>query len=108
MAEKSAQQQLNELKDLVVAYAKQETLDPIKSIGSYIGWALAGALCFGLSIAFFTVALLRMIQTEFPELLNGHGDSSFVPYLIVIVVLAVGAGLVVLKLRKPLDPKDPL
>ena len=106
MAEKSAQDQIRELKDLVVAYAKQETVDPVKNIAATLGWAVGGALCLGVAVVFATIAVLRMVQTELPELLDGHGQSSFVPYLIVLVALAGGLAIVVTAMRRTPQRKD--
>ncbi len=100
MADKSPQQQVQELKDLVVSYAKQETVDPIKNIGRYIGWALAGALAFGVGMTFLAVGALRMLQTTLPELLDGQGKSSWFPYLAVLLLLGSALGLVAMKLTK--------
>lgn len=106
MADKSAQDQIRELKDLVVAYAKQETVDPIKNIGATLGWAVAGAICIGAAVVFATIALLRLVQTEFPEVVDGHGKSSFVPYLIVLLVLAAGLAAVVKVMQRKPNRKD--
>ena len=38
------QQTVRELKDLVIAYAKQEATDPLKGLGRYVGFGLGGAL----------------------------------------------------------------
>ena len=41
------QQTVRELKDLVIAYAKQEATDPLKGLTRYVGFGLAGALLMG-------------------------------------------------------------
>ena len=79
------QRTIRELKDLVVAYAKQETLDPLKSLGKYVGFGIAGALLLGFGIFFLAMGLLRALQTE-----TGRAFAnwrSFLPYLIVVAVL---------------------
>ena len=106
MAEKSPQDQIRELKDLVVDYAKQETIDPIKALGKYIGWALGGAVLLGTGITFAAIGLLRFLQTSTPELLDGSGKSSWFPYFATIVALGGVAGVVAMKMKKPLA-KDP-
>jgi hypothetical protein len=80
-------QTIRELKDLVVAYAKQEMLDPLKGLGRYLGFGIGGAVLLGFGIFFLSMALLRVLQTE-------TGDAfadwrSFLPYVIVVVVLLV-------------------
>jgi hypothetical protein len=77
-----------ELRDLVVAYVKQETIVPIKSLGRYILFGLAGALFLGLGVVLLAVGVLRLLQTETGT--TFQGDWSWVPYGIVFVVLLVG------------------
>ena len=35
-----------DLKTLLVDYAKQETVEPLKSLGNYLKWGISGALLF--------------------------------------------------------------
>ncbi|MGH8977918.1 MAG: phage holin family protein [Acidimicrobiia bacterium] len=90
MASDNPAETIRELKDLVVTYTKQEMLDPLKGMGRYLGFGISGALVLGLGIFFLAMALLRALQTQ-------TGDAfadwrSFLPYLIVVVVLLALAG----------------
>ena len=77
------QQTIRELRDLVVAYAKQETVEPIKGLGKFIGFGLAGAVLMGFGIMFVAIGVLRVLQEEtFPHL---TGNWSWVPYAVVVV-----------------------
>ena len=95
--------QVVELKDLVVAYAKQETVDPLRTLWHYLGLGIAGAVLIGTGIAFGLLALLRGLQqlTVFndPGELDG-GRWSWAPYLIAMFVGLVIAGLFVRSLYK--------
>jgi hypothetical protein len=86
------QQDVRELKDLVVAYAKQETIEPLKGLGRYVGYGLAGALLMGTGICFLAIGLLRVLQDNRGWAV--HGNWSWVPYVIDVVILVVIAGLV--------------
>jgi hypothetical protein len=91
--------QVVEFKDLVVAYAKQETVDPLRTLGSYLGFGLAGAVCIGTGVVFALLALLRGLQQI--EVFNDPagfegGRFSWAPYLITTVV---GLVIVALSLR---------
>ena len=77
-----------ELRDLVVQYFKQETLVPLQQLGRYIAFGIAGALFLGLGATMLAVGLLRLLQTETGDTFTG--DWSWVPYVIVVVVLIVG------------------
>lgn len=92
MVDKSPAQQIQELRDLVVGYAKQETIDPLKNLGRFLRNGLAGALLLGTGTIFVGVALLRFLQTSPWNPINGTGRSRFVPYLITVVFLALVAG----------------
>jgi hypothetical protein len=95
--DKAPRQQVDELKDLVVAYAQQETIDPLKDLGRYVAWALAGAIVLGVGIVFTSIGLLRLLQTEGPDWLHKPGWSTTYPYLITLGLLIIGA---VLTLRQ--------
>lgn len=80
---------LNELLGLVVAYAKQETLVPIKNLGRYVAWGVAGAVLIATGGALLTLSAVRVVQTE-----TGHhlrGDLTWVPYMGGAVVAGAGA-----------------
>jgi hypothetical protein len=88
---KNPQQTIAELKELVVDYAKQETIEPLKGVGRYLRNGTLGALLMGLGIMFLAIAALRALQTETDE--HFTGNWSIMPYVIVIVGLAIIAGL---------------
>lgn len=81
-----------ELRDLVVTYVKQETIVPLRQLGRYIGFGIAGALLLGLGVVLLGVGGLRALQTETGETFTG--DWSWAPYLIVFVALLLGAAIV--------------
>ena len=85
------QQTVRELKDLVIAYAKQETTDPLKGMARFVGWGLAGAVLIGTGVTFLAIGLLRLLQGNRGWLF--HGNWSWVPYAIDVVALFVIAAL---------------
>lgn len=74
-----------ELRDLVIAYFKQETLIPLKSLGRYVAFGLGGSLLLGFGALFLGVGALRALQTETGGTFDG--DWSWAPYLIVVAAL---------------------
>jgi membrane protein implicated in regulation of membrane protease activity len=85
LAEKTPQEQLRELKELLIAYFKQETIDPIKGLLRYVGFGLLGALLMGTGIFFVAMGLLRALQTQTGTALTGNW--SWVPYVITVAGL---------------------
>jgi hypothetical protein len=85
-------QLVTELRDLVVAYVKQETIAPLQSLGRWIGFGVAGSLLLGFGVVFLAMSGLRALQDETGETFTGNW--SWVPYVIVVVALAVGGALV--------------
>jgi hypothetical protein len=81
-----------ELKDLVVAYLKQETVVPLKQLGRYLAFGVAGSLLMGTGVILWSLGLLRLLQTQTGGTFDG--DWSWVPYLIVFAALVIGAAIV--------------
>ena len=95
---KNLPQVASELWDLTVAYAKQETVDPLKGLGRYLGYGVGGSLVFGFGSVLLLLALLRALQTETGT--SFTGDLSFVPYLIVTAAAALLVAAVVWRVVK--------
>jgi hypothetical protein len=95
---------VRELQELVVAYAKQETVEPLKGIARYAGFGIAGALLVGIGVAFLSVGMLRALQS-----LHGwavHGNWSWVPYLAVVIALVLlASGIWVTQSRRARRPE---
>lgn len=83
--------QAQDLLQLVVGYAKQETLDPIKGLGRFLVWGMAGALVGSLGLVLLLLGTLRLLQTETGALFEGR--LTWIPYLLVVVIAAgIAAG----------------
>jgi len=80
-----------ELRDLIVAYVKQETVVPLKQLGRYAGFGVGGAFLLGLGVVLLGVGGLRALQTETGDTFTG--DWSWAPYLITFAALVVGGAL---------------
>ena len=78
---------IKNLVQLVVAYFKQETIEPIKGLGRFVGWGLGGSLAVGLGGVMIVLGLLRLLQTVDAF----DGNWSFVPYLVTLTVASGGA-----------------
>ncbi len=78
------QQTIRELKELVIAYAKQETIDPLKGLARYVAFGVLGALLIGVGVTFLAVGGLRALQGDHR---GPHftGNWSWAPYAIVVV-----------------------
>ena len=75
---------------LVVAYVKQETVEPVRRVGRFLAWGLAGSAALGLGLVVFFLGLLRLLQEETGDTFRGH--LKFVPYLVALVACGAVAG----------------
>ena len=95
-----------DLKELVVGYAKQETIDPLKNLGRYLAWGVGGAVAIGVGSLLLLLGLLRGLQSievfHHSNEVDG-GTWSFVPYLATAVAGFAMIGLAVLAIMR--DPK---
>jgi hypothetical protein len=87
--EKSTADVIQDIWQLTKDYARQETVDPLKALGKFVGLGLAGVVVLGLGLMFLSLALLRALQTETDGRLDGY--LSVVPYLITLVFVLIGA-----------------
>lgn len=79
-----------EIQALVVGYAKQETVQPLKSLAGFLIWGLAGAVFVFLGVFFLGMGLLRLLQQVF----EGGSWASSLPYLITIALLLVAIAVI--------------
>ena len=84
---------------MLVTYAKQETVEPLKTLGGYLGKGIAGAILMFLGIMFLGFGTLRFFQTEVDSF-GGGGWGSLAPYGITLGVLLVMIILLVLSLMR--------
>jgi hypothetical protein len=99
---------VGELKQLLVAYARQETVDPIRNLGRYLAFGLIGSVFVGLSAIFLSLGVLRVLQTETGS--TFRGNWSWFPYLATLaaVVLALAViGLALKRVRAAQAPRSP-
>lgn len=81
--------ELFDLKELIVAYVKQETIEPIKGLGRFLAFGLLGSFLLSVGTLMLVLAGLRALQTETGTMFAGN--FSWAPYFVVFVV-ALGMG----------------
>jgi hypothetical protein len=96
--ERSARELGTEALKLVLAYARQETIDPLKSLVRYVLWGVVGAVLLGVSAVLVALAVVRLLQTELGSHL--HGSLSWVPYAGGLIFAAVVAVLAVSRISR--------
>lgn len=85
-SDKSLPTMASELWELVVTYARQETIDPLKRLGRFVGLGVPGAFLTGTGLVLLAIAGLRALQTETDDTFTG--DWSWAPYGILLVASA--------------------
>jgi len=104
-APKKPGEHVADLKELVVGYARQETIDPLKNLGRYLGWGVGGSIAVGIGSLLLLLALLRGLQSI--DVFNHVGEVdggtwSFVPYLATAIAAFILIGLAVFAIvREP-------
>jgi len=68
---------------VVIDYVRQETVEPLKGVGRFLIFGVAGSALLALGLVLLLVAVLRALQTETGTF---HGNLSWVPYVIVAVL----------------------
>jgi hypothetical protein len=88
--EKSLPTLVEELWALVVAYAKQETVEPLKGLGRFVLFGIGGSFLLGIGLVVMLLSGLRALQSETGSTFTGN--LTWVPYGIVLggSVLLIG------------------
>jgi uncharacterized membrane protein YidH (DUF202 family) len=73
--------------ELVKTYAQQQTVDPIKGAGRWMGYAAGGAVVLAIGLGIVLLGLLRLLQFEWPR--SASGSLSWVSYAVVLVVSVI-------------------
>jgi hypothetical protein len=89
---------LNELAGLVIAYVTQQTIVPIRSIGRYLIYGLAGALMMSVGGGLLGLTVVRLIQAETGRHLTG--SWTWASYAGGVLVTGIGAGLAFSRISK--------
>jgi hypothetical protein len=91
-----------EMWDLSLAYAKQETVDPLKGLGRFLGSGVPGALALAVGSILLLLAALRAMQTETGSTFTGN--LSWIPYLLVTLLGALLSAIVMWRIVKRKGP----
>lgn len=87
----STTDQVTDVVESVKAYARQETIEPLKGAGRWLAAGTAAAVCLGLAMVFGALAVLRLSQDLGGTTLDG--SWSFLHYLITFVITGILVGI---------------
>jgi cytochrome c biogenesis protein CcdA len=96
---------LGDVIDFVKSYAKQETVDPLKGAGRWLGYGAAAAFAMGLGLMIVLLGLLRLIQTEVDRLATG--SLSWAAYAVTLVVTLILLAITLMRVKKSTLNKEP-
>lgn len=96
---KSIPQVLSELWELLVSYAKQETVEPLKGLVRYVGYGVAAMFLVGTGVLLMSVSVLRVLQTREPFGWALTGHLSWIPYAVSLVALTVLIGAAIFAIK---------
>lgn len=78
---------VQDLWDLLVSYARQETIEPLRNVGRFVAFGVGGMVVMTVGAFFLSMSALRALQTQTGSVFTD--TWSWVPYLIVAVALSV-------------------
>ncbi|MGI9604288.1 MAG: hypothetical protein ACR2QE_20585 [Acidimicrobiales bacterium] len=77
---------ITEAVEMVKAYARQETIDPLKRLGPYLKFGVPGGVAAALGFFFLNLGVLRFMQRRGSWV---TGNLSWVPYLVTVLFTIV-------------------
>ncbi len=84
------------MQKMLVGYAKQETIEPLKSLGKYLALGLVGSVMIAIGVVLTGLGVLRFVQTL--SFFEGNSWASVLPYLITVgfliaVIVLIGTAM---------------
>ena len=79
-----------DLPEILKRYVRQETVEPLRALGRFVGFGAAGSVLIGAGAVLVGIGALRLLQ-GWPAF---EGSWSWVPYLIVAVALMATTALI--------------
>ncbi len=92
--------EIRELWELLKAYARQETVDPLRGLGWYLAYGIGAAVATAIGASLLLLGVLRLLQAEGGRYLDARGDSSVAPYFAVVLLAALMAVVLVRRIPK--------
>lgn len=89
-----------ELFDMSKEYLRQETVEPMKKLGSYAGLGIGGAVALAIGAILATLALYAGMQVLMSELLGGNEWYNVLARGITMLVAGIAAGLIGWRMSK--------
>lgn len=90
---------VEELRDLVTDYVKQETVEPAKYLGKTFLASVGGGVVLGTGISLMLVGVLRFFQAIVFDTTNSASWRSLLPYLCTLGVAALVIGVVAMMMK---------
>jgi hypothetical protein len=97
-APKSFSDLIDEFVGMTITYVKQETVDPIRALGRFLGLGLAAAVLISIGWLVLALAVVRLLQAETTPHLGG--SFTWVPYIGGILTAVGGAAWAVNRIMK--------
>ena len=89
-SEESVPKLVNELWELVLAYLRQETLQPLRGLGRFVALGIPGAILASVGLAVLLLGALRLLQVHTGG--TFQGNMSALPYVITAATAVAVAG----------------
>ena len=96
---------VGELIEFFKAYAKQETVGPLRGAGRWMGFGAAAAFTLGLGLLLILLGVMRLVQTEFDRLASG--SWSWAAYAVTLVVTLILLVITVQRVKKTTLNNEP-
>jgi hypothetical protein len=93
---------VGELRELVVSYARQQTVDPLKGLARFVIFGVLGSVMLATGLVLLVLGGLRALQTETGSTFDE--DWSWAPYGLALLGCVAVVGAAVLAARRRSRP----